>query len=333
MRHLAGTEVTTTVLGFGCSGIFRVPSARRRRELLETAREVGIRHFDVAPMYGLGRAEAELAPILAADRAHLTVTTKFGLEPTAFGRATGRVQRPMRAVLSRRRELQNHLMRSARSPASGVLGRVLYAAAATPATAREGLRRSLSALRTDHLDVFAVHEPADTVVAQPDALADCLDQMQADGTIRCWAVAGELPDAGSAAALVARGPVVQRHDDVFGPLPDARRASITYGAISRALPVVVSYLRREPQAVGVWSERLQADLTDPATLPALLLRHAIRRNPTGVVLFSTTRPPRIRAAAAAVVAASPGPAAAAEGQAMEGLVAAVTGAGGAVNDS
>ncbi|MDX6643271.1 MAG: D-threo-aldose 1-dehydrogenase, partial [Solirubrobacteraceae bacterium] len=57
---LPGTEFETTALGFGCAELYRAASAAERRRLLETAHSLGIRHFDVAPMYGLGLAEREL---------------------------------------------------------------------------------------------------------------------------------------------------------------------------------------------------------------------------------------------------------------------------------
>src|SRR6185503_14619010 len=47
-------------LGFGCASLMRVPSRREREALLGEAFEQGIRHFDVARMYGLGAAESEL---------------------------------------------------------------------------------------------------------------------------------------------------------------------------------------------------------------------------------------------------------------------------------
>lgn len=84
IRILAGTEVATTTLGFGCAGLFRLPWKADRRAILEAAYELGIRHFDVAPMYGLGRAEAELAPVLKHRRGDMTITTKFGIDPTAM---------------------------------------------------------------------------------------------------------------------------------------------------------------------------------------------------------------------------------------------------------
>lgn len=47
-----GTDVVSSALGFGCADLYREPTAVRRRRLLDVAHGAGIRHFDVAPMYG-----------------------------------------------------------------------------------------------------------------------------------------------------------------------------------------------------------------------------------------------------------------------------------------
>jgi len=54
---LPGTALETTHLELGCAELFRLPSSDQRRRALDRAFEAGIRHFDVAPMYGLGAPE------------------------------------------------------------------------------------------------------------------------------------------------------------------------------------------------------------------------------------------------------------------------------------
>src|ERR671923_2879471 len=64
-----GTEgLSTTSLGIGCAGLFRASSPGQREALLHTAYDVGIRHFDVAPMYGFGLAEPELGAFVRGRR-------------------------------------------------------------------------------------------------------------------------------------------------------------------------------------------------------------------------------------------------------------------------
>jgi len=56
-----------------------------------------------------------------------------------------------------------------------------------------------------------------------------------------------------------------------------------------------------PDAKAQWTEHLGKPLDDE-TVAGLLLRDAARRNPQGVVLFTTTRPERVGAAVDAVAA-------------------------------
>ena len=78
-------------LGYGTAGIgnhVRALTDDQARELLETAWDGGIRHFDTAPHYGLGLSERRLGAFLASKpRAEYVVSTKVGrlLEPNPSG--------------------------------------------------------------------------------------------------------------------------------------------------------------------------------------------------------------------------------------------------------
>lgn len=78
-------------LGYGTAGIgnhIRPLTDDQARELLETAWEGGIRHFDTAPHYGLGLSERRLGLFLATKpRGEYVVSTKVGrlLEPNPQG--------------------------------------------------------------------------------------------------------------------------------------------------------------------------------------------------------------------------------------------------------
>jgi D-threo-aldose 1-dehydrogenase len=78
-------------LGYGTADIgnhVRALTDDQARELLETAWDGGIRHFDTAPHYGLGLSERRLGAFLASKpRAEYVVSTKVGrlLEPNPGG--------------------------------------------------------------------------------------------------------------------------------------------------------------------------------------------------------------------------------------------------------
>lgn len=65
-------------LGFGCAAL-PVDQPRIARAILDHAFELGIRHFDVARLYGYGEAERILGDFLRGIRSEVTITTKCGL--------------------------------------------------------------------------------------------------------------------------------------------------------------------------------------------------------------------------------------------------------------
>jgi D-threo-aldose 1-dehydrogenase len=302
-RDLPGTGVVTSAVGFGCAGLYRVPQRSARRAVLDAAYDAGIRHLDVAPMYGLGLAEAELASFLKRRHADVTVTTKFGIDPTGLARGIARFQEPIRALLARSPNVGEGLKAVGRGPRSGPFGRLLYSAAGYDRRAAQlGLERSLRALGTDRVDVFLLHDPVGDLITGAPELIAYLDEQQRLGRIRCWGVTGEPAELPGVMECLGRIPVAQFRDDILDEQPSAGRtpgAAITYGALARALPVLRRFFAQSPGALDVWSERLGADLALEPTLPRVLLTAALQRNEAGPVLFSTTRPERVRVAAEA----------------------------------
>ena len=304
IRILAGTEVATTTLGFGCAGLFRLPWKADRRAILEAAYELGIRHFDVAPMYGLGRAEAELAPVLKHRRGDMTITTKFGIDPTAMARGVSRLQGPLRVVARALPGFGEELRALGKGPSSSWVGRLLYTSAGYSAqAARLSLTRSLRTLRTDYIDVFVLHDPVGHLLSQAPALVAYLNHERDVGHIRCWGVAGEPTDLQTVAQKLQETiPLLELRDDIFLPRPDVTRgtagATITFGVLGRALPVLRKFFLQFPEERDAWNTRIGHDLGDTTALPMLLIREALRRNTTGSVLISSTRLDRVRVAVA-----------------------------------
>jgi D-threo-aldose 1-dehydrogenase len=302
-RELAGTGVVTSAVGFGCAGLYRIPQRSERLAVLDAVYDAGIRHFDVAPMYGLGLAEAELASFLKRRHADVTVTTKFGIDPTPLARGAARVQEPIRAFLAKRPSVGERLKTAGRGPRSGPFGRLLYTSGGYDrGVAQLGLERSLRALGTDRVDVFLLHDPAGDLICRAAELAGYLDELQRLGRIRCWGVTGQPAELPGVIECLGRSAVTQFRDDILDGRPTASRlagAAITYGALARALPVLRRFLAQSPGALGAWSERLGADLALEPVLPRMLLTAALQRNETGPVLFSTIHPERVRVAAEA----------------------------------
>lgn len=302
--RLVGTDIETTALGLGCATIFHLPRGRDRRLLLEAAYDSGIAHFDLAPIYGLGRSEREIAPFVRGRREAITLTTKFGIDPSLLGRSVGRVQRPMRTALERLPTLSGGIKSAGRGPSSGWVGQLLYTSTGySVQSARASLHRSLKELGTDYVDVLMLHDPTGENVASAPELAAFLDLQITKGTLRAWGIASDVVEpTDPVIALARRSQALQFRDDLFTPAPavanGVTQGAITFGIMERALPLLNDYFGRSEEAARTWGDRLGFDVCDRVSLPNLLVRQALRRNKFGPVLISSTRADRVRSAAA-----------------------------------
>ncbi|PZO80253.1 MAG: pyridoxal 4-dehydrogenase [Mesorhizobium amorphae] len=84
MRAVGATGLSVSVLGMGCAslgGLYAPAPAETCQDALQAAWDAGIRYFDAAPMYGLGRAEHMLGYFLrerVGGDASAVVSTKVG---------------------------------------------------------------------------------------------------------------------------------------------------------------------------------------------------------------------------------------------------------------
>ena len=149
------TDVEVTRLGFGSApmgGLFREVGDDEAARTVERAWTLGIRYFDVAPLYGYGTAERRLGGVLAGrPRDDFVVSTKVG----RLVRPTDRI--PPGADIDRQALARSARMRST----PGRSGRRMvfdYSADGVRAVAR-GESRAARA-RAGSTSVF-IHDPDD----------------------------------------------------------------------------------------------------------------------------------------------------------------------------
>jgi D-threo-aldose 1-dehydrogenase len=204
---LAAAGRWTTRAGFGCSGLMGALSSRESLALLSAAWDAGIRHFDVAPLYGHGEAERILGSFLASRRQEATIVTKFGIEPTGnsmFREIARAVARPLlrKASVLRPRSTGNTSNALVREPFD-------------PRKAERSLARSLRALQTDRIDVLLLHE-AEAQLLPGDGVLAFLENSVKKGLIGAFGIGG---DSGKASDMVQSRPgycpVVQRDWSLF----------------------------------------------------------------------------------------------------------------------
>jgi D-threo-aldose 1-dehydrogenase len=276
---------------------------------LESAYGFGIRHFDVAPIYGLGLAERELADFIG-NKTDISVATKFGIKPTTVGRFAGMVQGPFRRVLQLSgNQALDHGPGGAR--VRGVAERMLYSGHDySVASARRALTASLRALRVGRIDYFLLHEPAGALRDDCRDVIEYLERERCRGLIGRWGPAGDLSHMDAyLTSLSARAGADQFPYDLIGgwsgPRPRSGRATITFGFISLALPRVAALLAGNPVFLQQCSELLDADLADRRTVIRLLVRNAVTRNRFGTVLVSSTQVGNVHAVCQAAGAPFP----------------------------
>jgi D-threo-aldose 1-dehydrogenase len=268
-------------IGFGTGGLLRIGSARARQSVLAAALGNGITHFDTAPIYGFGESERALGRFLRGQRARVTLTTKFGLQPSRLAAQLAPLQRAARSMIK-----QFPLLRQVAARNTGPL----YSSPCFSATAiRDSLESSLRSLRTDYVDFFLAHQASGDSMPSEEAIG-MLEDLRRAGKIRAFGVATEFdwllpvlqarPQLGGVAQFdseVGRGNVATLR-------VESNRLIITYGFISRAIALCRQRSALSPDGI---------EGADDDTLGALLLRAAVIENAHGIVLMQSRSISRI----------------------------------------
>jgi D-threo-aldose 1-dehydrogenase len=160
--RLARTGVEVTRLGLGLApigGLYTAVGEQQARATVERAWELGIRYFDVAPLYGNGLAERRAGPVLAGKpRAEFALSTKVG--------------RLLRAGDADREQIWTE-------PAD-----LTSVFDFSGAGIRTSYAESLARLGLDRADILHLHDPDDHF---PQAVAEALPalaRLRAEGRIR-----------------------------------------------------------------------------------------------------------------------------------------------------
>ena len=154
-------------LGLGCAPLGNLGTVftdDEAGEILEAAWEVGVRHFDTAPHYGLGLSEERLGRFLATKpRDEFVVSTKVG--------RLLRDNHDWDGV-----SLDDNIFR-----VPGRLTRVLdYSAEGVRASAEESLTR----LGLDRIDVLYVHDPEQATEGATESAMAGLAELRDEGLVR-----------------------------------------------------------------------------------------------------------------------------------------------------
>jgi aryl-alcohol dehydrogenase-like predicted oxidoreductase len=288
----------TTRLGFGCSSLIGATTRRESLRLLETAFDAGIRHFDVAPMYGYGEAESCLGEFLQRHPGQLTVTTKYGIAPPKNSAVLKLGRRIANPLLKRIPSLKKTLAHAANAATRNDLR-----PAFTAAEARASLHRSLAALRTDRIDLWLLHEATASDLAD-DALLSVLESEVEAGTVGSFGTGSGVQNI---PALLAERPAYCHTLQYEWSVLDTPIDPQTLQAIQLAKPFRIHHraltdnfrtlhtaLINNKSVAQRWSEATSTDLRQSEALARLMLKAALVLNPDSIILVSSKSPKHIQ---------------------------------------
>jgi aryl-alcohol dehydrogenase-like predicted oxidoreductase len=231
-RRLGNSELVVSEVGFGTWtiasdwwGTVDEPEA-----MIQAALDAGITFIDTAPVYGKeGAGETMLAPVLAAHRDELVLTTKCGYDITAERQFPGQSERP-------------HDWR--------------------PASIRRQCEDSLRRLGTDRIDLYQLHNPRLEPILADDLWAE-LEMLRAEGKVREFGVA-----LGPAIGWIEEGNrsiddrAIVTLQTVFNLLE--QEPGLTFARRPRVESGEVSLIARVPHASDTLSGKLTKDsVLDP----------------------------------------------------------------------
>jgi L-galactose dehydrogenase/L-glyceraldehyde 3-phosphate reductase len=103
-RQFGRTGLQVSLLTFGCGavgGLMTKGDPKDQEKAVARALELGINHFDTAPLYGNGASEQNLGRILASLKPNVIVSTKVRIPPADRQRIGAAIAASMEASLKR----------------------------------------------------------------------------------------------------------------------------------------------------------------------------------------------------------------------------------------
>jgi aryl-alcohol dehydrogenase-like predicted oxidoreductase len=274
-------------IGFGCASLGSRIGAKRGLAALGRAFDSGVNWFDLAPSYGDGQAEEIFSSFSESRRAEIHICTKCGNAAPPAG-AVATALRPLARILVARTPALRKALAYGRPAATRV--------PLTGELIATSIDRSLQRLRTDYVDVLALHDPHSSDLARED-VRSAVEAVVASGRARAVGIAGSLEAAETAVRLelpinhiqIANNPV-QPNIGVLARALGTKSESIfitTHSAFGPSTFVrrLVAAVQSDPELEQTLQRIGYGPAVDNA-IRAALIDYAIRSNPAGTVLFS-----------------------------------------------
>jgi D-threo-aldose 1-dehydrogenase len=286
--QLPGGSQLTSALGFGCLTLSAGSSRRHSIRLVHAAYDAGIRHFDVAPPYGMGTAEETLGEALRDRRQHVTVATKVGT--TRPRHSSGVIL--LRSLASPLRKLAPGLTRRVGATVyAGLIARGNFDVSFVETSVME----SLSRLKIEYIDLLLLHEVAPDQVT--NELLNLLENLRKKGLVRTLGTGTSYPNT---MAIHEMHPHFFDVSQYSWSVLDADQEkppgfTILHKTVRRALAPVREWLSQDTTRMRRLSDAAGIDLSAGNNLVDILLGTALANNPEGIVLVSSRQKSRVEA--------------------------------------
>lgn len=266
-------------LGFGCANLPGRLELKQALALMETALDAGVSHFDVARMYGDGRAEAVLGEAARRWRERMTIVTKAGISPASRA-FLARGWRKAKSAIPALAGLAPQPIRTWGDP---------HFHRFAAAEVRESLETSLRELKTDRVEALLLHECAVRDVS--DELKRELERLREAGKIARWGLASSPADT---ADMVAAHPDLCGIVQVPADACTISRPAGSHLVLHTVLSGRFASLSRRISADASLLRRYEAEVGPRAGLGSLFLADAMARSPDATILFSSANAENIR---------------------------------------
>ena len=251
-------------IGFGCAALTGILFEHQAIALLETAFDNNISHFDTAPLYGKGYSEKILGKFLKGKREFITITTKFGLGQAKRQSLPAAIALPLNRM---KKGIRKH---STSNPTFREPVLIIYRKIEAT-DIKKSLENSLRNLRTDYIDYYLLHEGMPCFLTDESFiyLTDLLNK----GIVRKIGLAANYVNLiHPTHNLDENWEILQYENSLLAPSANIIHEYPGKMHILHSVFSPLKYMRYKN-----------------INAAAILLAIAIKRNPLGIVLFSTTQ--------------------------------------------
>jgi D-threo-aldose 1-dehydrogenase len=263
-------------VGFGTASLHHILDLRAKLKLLNTAYDSGIRYFDTAPLYGHGEAEKVLGQFVRGNRSQSTLVcaTKVGLVPNVLIEKDPKLLLyyiALRKITTSTRLLKSSFWQPNRDYSSQYLV--------------NRVESSLRKMGLDCLDIVLLHEPTMRDLEETENITEAVLSLKKRGLVRAFGISSQIaPSQSFKRALPDIADIIQIEMPLQPNDSDekwiAENADATFGHF-RVL--------NSAKSAGSSDDRLRNAVA-----------RAVQLNPSGTILFSSTKNDHVESIVAAI---------------------------------